>query len=117
MKILVLSHDDIVELLPVKECVGVMREALTALANGLVYQPLRTIVRPPDALGLMGLMPSYISGDRPAYGLKAICLFSNNPQKGKDAHQGGVLLFSAETGELLALMNASAITAIRPSQR
>jgi len=113
MKILILSHDEIVELLPVSECVRVMREALTSLANGLVYQPLRTIVRPPDAQGLMGLMPSYISGDRPAYGLKAICLFANNPQKGKDAHQGGVLLFSAETGELLALMNASAITAIR----
>ena len=32
---------------------------------------------------------------------------------GKDSHQGGVLLFSAETGELLAIMNASAITAIR----
>jgi ornithine cyclodeaminase len=30
-----------------------------------------------------------------------------------DAHQGGVLLYSGETGELLCLVNASAITAIR----
>ena len=40
-------------------------------------------------------------------------MFPGNPAKGLDSHQGGVLLFSAETGELLAMMNASAITAIR----
>jgi ornithine cyclodeaminase len=113
MKILILSHDEVVELLPMKECIAVMRDALIALAAGQVYQPLRTIVRPPDAAGLMGLMPSYMSGDRAAFGLKAICVFPGNPARGKDAHQGAVLLFSAETGELQAMMNASAITAIR----
>ena len=40
-------------------------------------------------------------------------MFPGNPAKGLDSHQGAVLLFSAETGELLAMMNASAITAIR----
>ena len=90
-----------------------MRESLIALAAGQVHQPLRTIVRPPDAAGVMGLMPSYISGDAAAFGLKAICVFPGNPAKGKDAHQGAVLLFSAETGELEAMMNASAITAVR----
>ena len=113
MKILVLSHDEVAALLPVKECIAVMREALIALAAGKVHQPLRTIIRPRDAAGVMGLMPSYISGDGAAFGLKAICVFPGNPAKGKDSHQGGVLLFSADTGELLGMMNASAITAIR----
>lgn len=113
MKILILSHDEVVKLLPMKDCIAVMREALIALAAGQVHQPLRTIIRPPDAAGLMGLMPSYISGDRAAFGLKAICVFAGNPALGKDAHQGAVLLFSADTGELQAMMNASAITAIR----
>ena len=45
--------------------------------------------------------------------MKAICVFPENPAKGKDAHQGAVMLFSRETGEMLALMNASEITAIR----
>lgn len=113
MKILILNHDEIVELLPMKECITVMREALIKLASGEVHQPLRTIIRPPGAAGVMGLMPSYVSGDHAAYGLKAICVFPGNPAKGKDAHQGAVLLFSAEIGELLAMMNASAITSIR----
>jgi ornithine cyclodeaminase/alanine dehydrogenase-like protein (mu-crystallin family) len=116
-----LSDTEVLELLPMKDCIAVMREALLALAAGKVHQPLRTIIRPPDAQGVMGLMPAYMSGGmsegssdyQAAFGLKAICVFPGNPAKGMDAHQGAVLLFSAETGELLAMMNASAITAIR----
>src|SRR5215211_6589362 len=113
MKILILNHDEVVQLLPMLPCIGVMREALIKLAHGEVYQPLRAIVRPPEAVGVMGLMPSYMSGEDAAYGLKIVCIFPGNPAQGKDAHQGSVMLFSAETGELLALMNASAITAVR----
>lgn len=113
MKIVVLSHAEVAELLPVGECIPAMEEALAALARGEVHQPLRMIIRPPGAAGDMALMPSYRAGEHPAYGLKAVCFFAGNPAVGLDSHQGGVLLFSAETGELLAVMSASAITAIR----
>ena len=95
------------------DCIELMSDALAALARGEVLQPLRTIIRPPNAKGLLGLMPAYRSGEQGAFGLKAICVFPENPSLGKDAHQGAVTLFSRENGELLALMNASAITAIR----
>ena len=111
--ILVLSHAEVSELLTLDECIPVMRDALVALASGEVHLPLRSIIRPPQAKGVLGLMPSYTSGERPTYGLKAVSVFPGNPAIGKDAHQGAVLLFSGETGELRALMNASAITAIR----
>jgi ornithine cyclodeaminase/alanine dehydrogenase-like protein (mu-crystallin family) len=113
MKTLVLSHDEVVKLLPMKECIAVMRDALIALATGNVHQPLRIIMRPPNATGVMGLMPSYMAGERAAFGLKSICVFPGNSARGKDSHQGAVMLFSADTGELLAIMNASAITSIR----
>ena len=113
MKILILTHAEVEELLPVRECIPVMAEALADLARGNAYQPLRMIVRPPGAKGDMALMPSYRSGERAAYGVKTVCFFPDNPARGLDSHQGSVMLFSAETGELLALMNASAITAIR----
>jgi ornithine cyclodeaminase len=58
----------------------------------------------------MVLMPCAGPG---AYALKAICVFPGNPALGKDAHQGGVLLYSPDTGEPLALINASALTEIR----
>jgi ornithine cyclodeaminase len=114
VKILVLAGHHVRELLPYRECADVMREALTELAAGRLQQPLRTIVRPRDAAGFMALMPAY--GPDPGYGLyglKAICISPGNPALGKDAHQGGVLLFAADTGEPLALVNASAVTEIR----
>ena len=110
MKILVLAARDVHELLGYRECADVMRQALADLARGQIQQPLRTVVRPRDAAGFMGLMPAY-SPD--GYGLKAICVTPGNPAVGKDAHQGGVMLFAADTGEPLALVNASAITEIR----
>src|SRR5678815_2117664 len=113
MKILILDNQQIRELLPMPDCIELMADALAALARGEVYQPLRTIIRPPDARGLLGLMPAYRAGEQGAFGLKAICVFPENPAQGKDAHQGAVTLFSRDTGELLALMNASEITAIR----
>ena len=113
MMVLVLNHAEVERLLVMSECIEVMRDALSRLASGGMHQPLRMIITPPAAAGDMALMPSYQSGDRAAYGLKAVCFFPDNPLRGLDSHQGGVLLFSAETGELMALMSASAITAIR----
>lgn len=113
MKILVLDNRQIRELLPMTECIELMADALAALSRGEVFQPLRTIIRPPEARGLLGLMPAFRTGEHGAFGIKAICVFPENPANGKDAHQGAVMLFSRETGEMLALMNASEITAIR----
>jgi ornithine cyclodeaminase/alanine dehydrogenase-like protein (mu-crystallin family) len=111
VKIVVLAGHHVHELLPYDECADVMRQALAELARGRIQQPLRTIVRPAGAAGFMALMPAYADGT--AYGLKAICITPGNPAIGKDAHQGGVLLFAADTGEPLALVNASAVTEIR----
>lgn len=111
MKLLVLASHHVHELLTYRECAAVMREALAARARGEIQQPLRTIVRPRDAVGFMALMPAY-SPDA-GYGLKAICITPGNPAVGKDAHQGGVLLFDVSTGEPRALVNASAVTEIR----
>ena len=113
MSVLVLDQAGVERTLPMEQCIPVMAEALRALAKGAAHQPLRSIVRPPGAAGVMGLMPAYVSGPEAAYGLKVVCVFPGNPARGMDAHQGSVMLFSAETGELRALMNASAITAIR----
>ena len=113
MKMLVLNSSEVEKLLPMNECIEVMAEALTALARGESHQPLRTAEFPPEAAGVLALMPAYRGGEGARYGLKAVCVFPENPTRGLDSHQGGVMLFSGETGELLAVMNASAITAIR----
>jgi ornithine cyclodeaminase len=61
----------------------------------------------------MGLMPAHRGGERPLYALKAVCIFPGNPARGLDAHQGTVTLFDGTTGQPTAIVDASAITAIR----
>lgn len=113
MAVLVLTHADVERLLPMEECIEVMAEALASLERGDVHQPLRFVVRPPGTGSLLGLMPAHRSHPLAGYGLKAIVVSPANPARGLDAHQGFVALFDGETGEVRALMNASAITAIR----
>jgi len=113
MNVLILNHAEVEQLLPMSECISVMEAALTALARGHADQPLRTIFRPPEIKGVMAMMPAFHDSQTPMFGLKAICVFPGNAAIGKDAHQGGVMLFDGSDGELLALVNASAITAIR----
>jgi len=111
--LLVLAHEDVKRLLPMEECIELMAEELADLAHGGSWQPLRFVVRPPEEQSLMGLMPAHRTSPEPAYGLKTVCIFPGNPARGLDAHQGGVMLFDGETGELRALIDASAVTSIR----
>lgn len=113
MRLLVLSGSDVHELLSYTECADAMRDALAALASGRAEQPLRTVLKPSGANGLMALMPSYLADAQTAYGLKAICITPSNPAAGLDTHQGIVLLSHAATGEPAVLLNASAVTEIR----
>ncbi len=110
---LILNQEQVERLLPMPECIEVMEQALLSLARDEMFQPLRTVIHPPGAAGVIAMMPAYKSAETALFGLKAICVFPGNPARGLDSHQGGVLLFSGETGEPLALMNASAVTAIR----
>lgn len=96
-----------------RDCIDVMAEALAALQRGEVHLPLRLVVRPPGTQNLMGLMPSHRGGPEPAWGLKVVCISPGNPARGLDMHQGAVILCDGETGEVRAVMDASAVTAVR----
>jgi ornithine cyclodeaminase len=108
--VIVLSHRDVHEALAMDACIDAMADVLAALARGELFQPLRSVVRPPDAPGFFGLMPGWGRG---AYALKEIVITPSNPARGLDAHQGSVLLHDGETGELTAVVSGSAVTEIR----
>jgi ornithine cyclodeaminase/alanine dehydrogenase-like protein (mu-crystallin family) len=111
--VLVLSRAEVAEALPMGECIEAMAEVLAAHARNEVHQPLRSVSMPEASDGFMGLMPAHRAGERPLYALKAVCIFPGNPARGLDAHQGTVTLFDGTTGEPTAILDASAITAIR----
>jgi ornithine cyclodeaminase/alanine dehydrogenase-like protein (mu-crystallin family) len=110
--ILLLNQTEVDALLPMAECMDVMADALRALAAGDAILPLRTVVRLPDGRSAFGAMPAYL-GHPAAVGIKVVSVFPENEGTRLDSHQGAVLLFEVEHGRLLAVMDASAITAIR----
>jgi ornithine cyclodeaminase/alanine dehydrogenase-like protein (mu-crystallin family) len=113
MRVLVLSHEEVVAALPPAECAEAMASALAAHSRGEAYMPLRSIMVPPGAAGLMGLMPAWRDGPQPVFSLKTVCILPGNPARGLDAHQGTVTLYDGETGMPTAILDASAVTEIR----
>ena len=112
MPVLILSRSDIAQLLPMRECIDVMADALSALTRGDAILPLRQVLRLPDGKSAFAVMPAYL-GQPKAVGAKVITVFPDNHGTSFDSHQGAVLLFEAEHGSLAAVMDASSITAIR----
>jgi ornithine cyclodeaminase len=90
----------------------VMAATLKMLSRGNAVNPLRRAMWLPDKSGLIGMMPAYL-GDTEVMGLKAISVFPGNHTTDYDSHQGTVMLFETVNGRLLAMMDASKITAIR----
>src|SRR5260370_41106241 len=105
MDVLVLNAEEVTGLLPMPECIKVMRDALAALARGEALVPLRTIMRVPGAGGFLGLMPGYISpltGDDGALGMNAGSVFPRHAKRGIDTHHGAPRLVHSDTGRLSA---------------
>jgi ornithine cyclodeaminase len=112
MKVLILNQSAVRRLLPMRDCIELMADTLAALARGETFQPLRTVIRLPDAKGLLGLMPGYLPTSL-ALGAKILSIFHANHGTKYDSHQGAVLLFEGEHGSLQAVLDATAVTAIR----
>ena len=116
MRVLVLSHRDVVAALPPRACAEAMAAVLAGHARGETFMPLRSVMMPPDAAGFMGLMPGWRGrpgGGAAAFALKVVCIMPGNPGRGLDAHQGLVTLFDGESGVPTAILDASAVTAVR----
>jgi ornithine cyclodeaminase/alanine dehydrogenase-like protein (mu-crystallin family) len=116
MGLLVLSHRDVLAALPPEVCAEAMAAVLAEHARGGTYMPLRSVMMPPGAAGFMGLMPGWRAGHEDgaaAFALKAVCIMPGNPARGLDAHQGLVTLFDGESGVPTAVLDASAVTAVR----
>jgi ornithine cyclodeaminase/alanine dehydrogenase-like protein (mu-crystallin family) len=110
MEILIINSKQVRQLLPMNECIDVMEGALIALRRGEALNPLRMVLSLPEQHGYLITMPSYVTN---AMGVKVISVMPGNHGTKYDSHMGAVLLFEAEHGAPLALMEAGAITAIR----
>jgi alanine dehydrogenase len=147
---LVLSAEDVRRVLPVRECIDVMREAFVALAEGRATVPVRTTLGVGDRDERLLLMPAVMrapggaadattaasdatagtavtattaataaatddggESTRAWFGAKVLSVVPGNAAKGRDSHQGVIVLFEGECGSVVATIEAGAVTAIR----
>jgi ornithine cyclodeaminase/alanine dehydrogenase-like protein (mu-crystallin family) len=112
VEVLVIDAPTVRRLLSMARCIEVMEEALSALARGEAMNPLRSILGLPFGGSALAVMPG-AQLQPPVFGVKVISVFPQNREAGLETHQGVVLLFEAEHGRPVALVDASEVTALR----
>ncbi len=112
MEVRVLRGPDVRQLLPMAECIDLMQTTMIAVSERRVVLPLRSIMVMPGDRGMMGMMPGYLA-DPECFGVKLVSLMPRNKPPHYSSHLGLVLLFEAEHGQPVALLDAAEITAIR----
>ncbi len=112
MEIRVLRGTEVRQLLPMAECIDLMHRTMIAVSERRVVLPLRSVMVMPGGLGMLGNMPGYLA-DPECFGVKLVSLIPRNKPPQYSSHLGLVLLFEAEHGCPVALLDAATITAIR----
>jgi ornithine cyclodeaminase len=106
-----IDRDEIARRLTYDRCIPIVRDAMIAFSTGKTKQLLRSILSLSEGR-LFGVMPGALGAHEP-FGAKILSVFKDNAAKGKQSHQGVVLLFEPEGGEPVCLLHAGEITAIR----
>ncbi|HEY9234820.1 MAG TPA: hypothetical protein VIP08_07270, partial [Phenylobacterium sp.] len=107
----VIDREEVARRLTYELCIPIVREAMIAFSTGETRQLLRSII--PLADGRMfGLMPGAL-GEHAPFGAKVISVFPENFAKGRQSHQGLVVLFEPENGAPVCVVHAGEVTAIR----
>src|ERR1700691_3864227 len=107
----VIEREEVARRLTYELCIPIVRRAMIAFSKGETRQLLRSII--PLAQGnMLGIMPGAL-GENAAFGAKLISVYPGNFAKGRQSHQGLVVLFEPTTGEAVCVAHAGEITAIR----
>lgn len=109
---LVLSRTDVEELLDLEALIDALASAMVDLSAGRASLPNRIAAGVEEHDGLLAAMPAYAPGIG-ALTAKLVSLFPHNAGTDLPTHQAVVLVFDPETGEPVALVDGTAITALR----
>ncbi|WP_422342951.1 ornithine cyclodeaminase family protein [Parasphingorhabdus sp.] len=110
----IVTQSDVERLLPVRPCVDVMRQAMSATSRRNVSLPIRQFMPIPDAPGKLAIMPGTL-GEPACFGIKLVCKYDRPHDDPLGTHVGMVMLFDSVKGIPLAMIEGSSLTAIRTS--
>lgn len=108
----IIDGNTVRQLISMNEVVETMRELFLSVGRKETVQPHRTMIETSDGYDAVLFMPAYLP-KQGSLGVKVVSIFPGNQEKGIPTIHGALMLISAETGEIIALMDAAAITAMR----
>lgn len=109
---LILSDKEVQSLIAIDELIAVLERAHIQYSTGKAVMPVRLVVPLPQIQGRITSMPGYLNEDQ-ALGMKVVTYFQDNPKQGLPAILATIMLFSAETGKMIAAMDGTYITTMR----
>ena len=104
---LVLDEPAVAQRLHYQDLIPAIARALAALSSGQVVQPVRTVLPVAPHQGFFAVMPAYAG----ALGAKLVTFYPKNVEM--HTHHALIVMFKAETGEPLAVMDGRLITEMR----
>jgi ornithine cyclodeaminase len=108
--VLVLSRADVERLLDLDQLREAVGRAMADLSAGRVSMPARIAAIVPERDALLAAMPAYLASSG-ALATKLVSLFPRNTDR--PTHQAVIVVFDADNGSPLALMDGESITAAR----
>lgn len=109
---LILSRDDMMRVLDHAEVFEALTQGFKMLAEGRWKAPLRTVIEMSAHDGISLFMPAYCDGLASA-GMKLVTVMNSNPAKNLPLIHASYLYVSAETGQIMSVMDAEHLTVIR----
>jgi ornithine cyclodeaminase len=110
--VLLLSRSEVEELLDLDQLIDALAGAMADLSAGRASVPHRVAALVEERDGLLAAMPGYTPSAR-ALVTKVMSLFPRNAASALPTHQGVIAVFDPDDGRPLALLDATAITALR----
>lgn len=109
---LALTRDDVRRLVPMPDAIALMKTAFAELSAGRTTSPLRTVIHVERPEGDSLYMPAFVPAMQ-ALGLKIVSVFPGNRERGLPTINALVCLVDATTGQPMAIMDGTYLTALR----
>lgn len=110
--VLILGRSQVEALLDVDALIDALALAMADLSAGCASAPDRVAALVPEHEGLLAAMPGYVPSARVLMS-KLVSLYPRNAGTVLPTHQAVIVVFDPATGEPVALLDGTAITAIR----
>jgi ornithine cyclodeaminase len=109
---LVLAEKQVQSLIDHDELNAALEQAHIQYSTGKAIMPVRGVVPLPQIQGRIPRMPGDLHEDK-SLGMEVVTYFQDNPKQNLPAILATIMLFSSDTGKMIAAMDGGYITAIR----